>query len=92
MKKKIGVVTEDEKKEILSLFERKNGLAELAKIVKDDDTMYEKMVKDMGATSTRFQQWWDTMAAKYQWESMEGGNWEIDFETNEIFLKLTNDS
>jgi CXXX repeat modification system protein len=87
MKKKIGTVTEDEKKEILSLFERKNGLAELAKIVKDDDTLYEKMVKDMGATSTRFQQWWDNMATKYRWESTEGGNWEIDFETNEIFLR-----
>lgn len=87
MKKKIGCVTEDEKKEILSLFERKNGLAELAKIVKDDDTLYEKMVKDMGATSTRFQQWWNSMAAKYQWESAEEGNWEIDFETNEVFLK-----
>ncbi|MDR0431381.1 MAG: CXXX repeat peptide modification system protein [Tannerellaceae bacterium] len=88
MKKKIGVVTEEEKKEILALFERKNGLAELAKIVKDDDTMYEKMVRDMGATSTRFQQWWDTMAEKYQWESIEGGNWEIDFSTNEIYLRF----
>ncbi|MDR3141084.1 MAG: CXXX repeat peptide modification system protein [Tannerellaceae bacterium] len=89
MKKKIGAVTEDEKEEILSLFERKNGLAELAKIVKDDDTLYEKMVKDMGATSTRFQQWWNNMAAKYQWESAEDGNWEIDFETNEVFLKYS---
>lgn len=88
MKKKVGTVTVEEKNEILSLFERKNGLAELAKIVKDDDAMFEKMVKDMGATSTRFQQWWDTMAAKYQWESSENGNWEIDFETNEIFLRF----
>jgi CXXX repeat modification system protein len=86
MKKKVGTVTEDEKKEIRSLFERKNGLAELAKIVKDDDTLYEKLVKDMGTTTTRFQQWWDNTATKHQWESAEDGNWEIDFETNEIFL------
>ncbi len=33
MRKLIGVVTEEEKLEIQSLFERKNGLNELAKIV-----------------------------------------------------------
>ena len=86
MKTKVGEVSEEEKKEILTLFERKNGLAELAKIVKDDDVLYEKLVTDMGATSTKFQAWWDTMSKKYQWKLKEGGNWEIDFETNTIYL------
>jgi CXXX repeat modification system protein len=86
MKQKIGQVTEEEKKEILYLFERKNGLAELSKIVKSDDALYDKMVMDMGATSTKFQAWWDKTAEKYQWETKEGGNWEINFETNEIYL------
>ncbi|MDR2057898.1 MAG: CXXX repeat peptide modification system protein [Dysgonamonadaceae bacterium] len=83
---KVGEVTEEEKKEILSLFERKNGLVELAKIIKSDDALYDKMVRDMGATATQFQAWWDRMVKKYQWESKEGGNWEINFETNEIIL------
>ena len=26
------------------------------------------------------------MAGKYQWESADGGNWEINFDTCEIFL------
>jgi len=86
MKKKVGQVTEEEKQEILSLFERKNGLTELAKIVKTDDTLYEKLVADMGATSIKFQNWWDTRAKTYQWESAENGNWEIDFNTNDIYL------
>ncbi len=86
MKKKVGAVTEEEKKEILSLHERKNGLNELAKIMKADDALYDKMVMDMGATSVKFQAWWDRMAKKYKWEAKDGGNWEIDFETNEIFL------
>ena len=46
----------------------------------------EKMVKDLGETSTKFQSWWDRMAQKYQWESAENGNWEINFETCEIYL------
>ena len=86
MKKKVGQVTTEEKEEILSLFERKNGLSELAKIIKDNDALYEKMVTDMGETSTKFQNWWNRMEGKYQWEGSENGNWEINFETNEIYL------
>ncbi len=88
-KKKVGQVTPDEKNEIQALFERRNGLNELAKILNTDNSeLYEKLVKDMGETSTRFQNWWDRMSQKYQWESAEGGNWEINFETCEIYLNI----
>ena len=87
MKRVIGFVAEQEKDEIQALFERRNGLNELAMILTiDNDVLYEKLVKDLGETSTKFQDWWDRMAEKYQWESVEGGNWEINFETCEIML------
>lgn len=87
MKKQVGQVTEEEKNEIQTLFERRNGLNELAKIVTaDNEILYEKLVKDLGDTGTRFQNWWDRMAQKYQWESSDNGNWEIDFTTNDIYL------
>lgn len=90
-KKLVGQVSVEEKKEIQMLFERRNGLNELAKILTADNAdLYEKLVKDMGETGTKFQQWWDTMAQKYQWESAPNGNWEINFETCEIYL-VTND-
>ena len=86
-RKLVGQVTPEEKEEILALFERRNGLNELAMIVTADNTeLYEKLVKDLGETGIKFQSWWDRMATKYQWESIEGGNWEINFETCEIFL------
>jgi CXXX repeat modification system protein len=34
----------------------------------------------------KFQKWWSDMAQKYGWESAEGGNWEIDFDTCDIYL------
>lgn len=87
IKKKVGQVTVEEKNEIQTLFERRNGLNELAKIVTADNTeLYEKLVKDMGETGTKFQNWWDRMSQKYQWESSDNGNWEIDFDTCEITL------
>lgn len=87
MKKLIGQVTLEEKNEIQALFERRNGLNELAKILTpENDALYQKLVKDMGETGTKFQNWWDTMSQKYQWESTENGHWEINFDTCEIYL------
>lgn len=90
-KKLVGQVTVEEKNEIQTLFERRNGLNELAMILTpENEALYEKLVKDMGETGTKFQNWWDCMSQKYQWESAEGGNWEINFDTCEIYL-VTNE-
>lgn len=87
MKKVVGKVTEEEKNEIQALFERRNGLNELAKIVSvDNDALYEKLVKDLGETGAKFQDWWNRMENQYKWESSEKANWEINFLTNEIYL------
>lgn len=89
MKKAIGKVTEQERNEIQALFERRNGLNELAKILTSDNAeLYERLVKDMGETGTKFQNWWDSMAQKYNWESAENGHWEINFDTCEIILVI----
>ncbi len=87
MKKLVGQVTPEEKNEIQTLFERRNGLNELAKILTADNAeLYEKLVRDLGETGSKFQNWWDCMSQKYNWESAENGNWEIKFETCEIYL------
>ena len=86
IRKVVGQVTIEERNEIQQLFERRNGLNELAKILTaDNHELYEKLVKDMGETGTKFQSWWDRMGEKYQWESIDGGNWEINFDTCEIY-------
>lgn len=86
-KKLVGKVTEAERDEIQTLFERRNGLNELAQVLTADNTeLYERLVADMGQTATRFQNWWDRMAQKYKWESSEDGSWEIDFDSCDIFL------
>lgn len=87
MKKLVGKVTEEESNEIQTLFERQNGLNELSKVLdSNNETLYQKLITDMGANSTKFQNWWDQMYTKYQWESTENGNWEIDFQTRNIYL------
>ena len=88
MKELVGQVTQEEKETIKCLFERKNGLIELSKILMpENELLYEKLVKDMGETSMKFQNWWDEMSNKYGWESKKGYAWEIDFDTFSIYLK-----
>ena len=87
MKKEIGLVTQEERDEIKKLFERKNGLNELGKILTaDNEELYNKLVRDLGETSTKFQDWWNEMGEKYNWESAENGNWEINFNDCKIYL------
>lgn len=87
VRKNVGQVSPEERDEIQSLFERKNGLTELAKILTADNAaLYEKLVKDLGETSAKFQQWWDDKSKLYGWESHPKGNWEINFQTCEIYL------
>ena len=86
-RKLVGQVTAEEKNEIQALFERRNGLNELSQILTvENEALYEKLVKDLGETGAKFQNWWNRMGEKYNWESVEGGNWEINFETCEIYL------
>ena len=59
MKKEVGTVSPEERDEIQNLFERKNGLIELAKILSpENESLYEKLVRDLGVNATLFQNWW----------------------------------
>lgn len=93
MKKWVGEVSEEEKNNVRALYERKNGLIELSKIMGITDSnkpQYEKLVTDIVEASINFQHWWDEMSMKYQWENASDGNWEIDFHTNKVYLVTNN--
>lgn len=86
-KKKVGIVTTEERDEIQKLFRRHSGLTDLAKIVTADNVeLYEKVINDLGDTNTKFQDWWNRKGEKYNWESAENGRWQINFDTCEIYL------
>ena len=87
MKKEVGYVTPEERDEIQRLFERRNGLKELAKILTpENEELYQKLIKDMGETVTSFQNWWNEKGKEYNWEASDNGNWEIDFNDCKIYL------
>ena len=87
MRKVVGTVTETEKTEVQSLFNRKRGLEELIAALPRNSNVYETALKDYLDTTQKFHAWWDTMSVKYAWESVEGANWQIDFENCDIFIQ-----
>ena len=91
--KPVGRVTPDERDEIRELFLRKSALTELFLSLSKLDAaslaaspLYDKIIHDMGDVTVRFQTWWENKAKQYGWEGRSGGNWNIDFETCEIYL------
>ncbi|SKC87677.1 CXXX repeat peptide modification system protein [Maledivibacter halophilus] len=94
MIKKIGNVSEYEKREILNLYERKSGLRELSITLNNPDMseklkniLYDKISRDMNKTTGLYEEWWKQKSKKYNWESIKGKSWSINFETNEVFIK-----
>ncbi|OKP85610.1 CXXX repeat peptide modification system protein [Paenibacillus sp. P32E] len=90
---KVGEVSEQEKNEILNLYERKTALQELFSSlpcsnsdIGEIELVYEKIVADLGKTSVKLENWWSEKARKYIWKSSVNGSWTIDFNTNEIYL------
>lgn len=93
-RRKVGAVTPAERDEIKALFERKNALSELFRSLvgmPDEElaqsAIYERLVRDMGETATKFQAWWDEKSVKYDWENISGCSWEIDFASGDIYLR-----
>jgi CXXX repeat modification system protein len=86
---KVGIVTDEEKNEVLCLYERHMGLKELLPVLQSNDqdnTLYDRVIQDLGATTRLQQQWWTRMANKYNWKGKEGASWNINFEDNSIYL------
>ncbi len=89
----VGIVTEEEKNEILVLFERKLGIEELAFTLESEllstdekDNMQEKMIAELGRVKINLQACWNRVYEKYKWKSVDGYKWNIDFQTCEIYL------
>lgn len=82
MMKIVGKVTEEEKEEILELFEKRIALENLINVIDvSNENMYNKLVSDYGKIMVKFNDWWNNNKIKYDWKDE---SLRINFETNEI--------
>ena len=84
--KKVGKVTVLESNKLFSIFKHLSALEELEKIISINDEAYDRFQTDLQTTRQKFQQWWNEMSSAYKWETSKPGNWEINFDTCEIFI------
>ncbi|MDT8719432.1 CXXX repeat peptide modification system protein [Clostridium sp. 19966] len=90
---RVGVVSEIEKLELMKLYEKKNAIEELEFSInksdlgeKDIEKIKEKIIIQKPIIVNQFNEWWKSKANKYSWQGKEGGQWRINFDSNEIFL------
>ncbi|MDF9409884.1 MAG: hypothetical protein A4E53_00795 [Pelotomaculum sp. PtaB.Bin104] len=95
--KKIGEVTNEEKKEITKLHGRKTALIELLKILnstvpsqEEQDYLYSKATNELEKVELSLRKWWERIIQKYGLQNMEDRRLKIEFNTNRIYL-VSND-
>lgn len=87
MKKIVGQITAEECQAIQALFNRRNALSDVSKVINaSNDALYQRLIADIAENEKNFHEWWAATAEKYQWELTETGHWEIDFATYHIYL------
>ncbi len=81
-KKVIWELSEPDFERIENLYEKRLALENLSKIVPaDNEKLYNKLITDYGRTMREYQNWWNEMSTKYNWE---GNNWQVNFLTKEV--------
>lgn len=89
------IVSEDEKKEILKLNERKNSLAELNVALDEEDSAQNKNLRqrvcdDINEVFVNMNRWWYKIIKKYNMD--EGKSYYIRFDENCIYEDLNCDN
>lgn len=89
MQKYVGTVNEEERNDILNLFEKRVALKNLGIIISQmDEESCIRFQKDSEEAAQEFNQWWGNMSQKYKFEKDNSGYWSIDFETGQVVLNI----
>lgn len=89
------IVSEDEKKEILKLNERKNSLVELKIVLDEENSAQNQSLKqnvrnDINEVFANMDRWWYEIIKKYNMD--EGKSYYIKFDKNCIYEDLNCDN
>lgn len=91
-RKLIAKISEAERDEIRSLFERKGSLLELFQTFDGEDNeqsnkLFNKVVNELSITNRAYKEWFTAKSTEHNWENVPGKSWQIDFDTCEVFLE-----
>lgn len=87
----IETISENDKKELIKIYERISSLEELIIDVskEKEEGLYSQIYNDLEKSNASINEWWTNIAHKYNLKFDEKGKWELNFETNEVFLIIS---
>lgn len=86
MPKYVGTVSELDKDRMIDLYEQRIALENLREVIKKTDKLATKLIKNYDEVSNNYNNWWVEMKEKYDLESDDNGQWQLDFSTGNVYL------
>lgn len=77
-------ILEIEKEKFYDLFEKRNALINLEKIIDSSNVLYRRLRINLIETTKAEERWWNEIAEKYNLK-LENEKWIINFKDNSLF-------
>ena len=77
-------ILEIEKEKFYDLFEKRNALINLEKIIDSSNVLYRRIRINLIETTKAEERWWNEIAEKYNLK-LENEKWIINFKDNTLF-------
>ena len=77
-------ILEIEKENFYDLFEKRNALINLEKIIDSSNVLYRRLRINLIETTKAEERWWNEIAEKYNLK-LENEKWIINFKDNTLF-------
>ena len=77
-------ILEIEKEKFYDLFEKRNALINLEKIIDSSNVLYRRLRINLIETTKAEERWWNEIAEKYNLQ-LENEKWIINFKDNTLF-------
>ena len=78
-------ILEIEKEKFYDLFEKRNALINLEKIIDSSNVLYRRLRINLIETTKAEERWWNEIAEKYNLK-LENEKWIINFKDNTLFI------
>lgn len=87
MKTAIATINTDETNDIRYICRKKKELERLSSLIQSsDEALLARYASDLQKCENEYNVWWLNISQKYRLKEMPGCKWQIDFQTNIVYL------
>jgi len=79
-------ISEEEKREIRTIFQEKRAITDLISSLKDTSPIYPKLKNDYIETNEQYHAWFTGFEKRYGAKGQPDCRWQVDFVANKVLL------